>query len=60
MHLTISQGIKRGPQNDVTCPVCNNKLQLPVAAVEGLPNNLYVIHKIQVAMRRELDSKLCP
>ena len=32
----------------MTCPVCNKKYKLPIAAVEGLPNNLGVIHIIKL------------
>ena len=48
MKCFLSQGIKRDAGNHVTCPVCKNKLQLAVAAVEGLPNNLYAIHFVKV------------
>ena len=46
--LLSSQGIKQDAENNVTCPVCKAKFQLPVAAVEGLPNNLYAIHFVKV------------
>ena len=32
----------------MTCPVCKKKYKLPVAAVEGLPNNLHAIHVIKL------------
>ena len=48
MKCFLSQGIKRDSGNNVTCPVCKNKLQLAVAAVGGLPNNLYAIHFVKV------------
>jgi len=38
------QRINRDAGNNVAYPVCKTKFQLPVAAVEGLPNNLYAIH----------------
>ena len=48
MKFFLSQGIKRDAGNHVTCPVCKTKFQLPVAAVEGLPNNLHAIHMAKV------------
>jgi hypothetical protein len=47
------QGIDRDAGNCVTCPVCKSKLELPVAAVEGLPNNLYAIHMVKVLAKEE-------
>jgi len=44
MKFFLSQGIKRDAGNHVICPVCKTKFHLPVAAVEGLPNNLHAIH----------------
>ena len=44
----LAQGINRDAGNCVTCPFCKTKLPLPVAAVEGLPNNLGVIHIIKL------------
>ena len=48
LYLSITQGIKREAGNCVTCPVCKIKFQLPVAAVEGLPNNLHAIHMVKL------------
>ena len=48
MKCFSSQGIKRDSGNNVTCLVCKTKLELAVAAVEGLPNNLYAIHFVKV------------
>ena len=44
----FAQGINRDAGNCVTCPVCKTKLPQPVAEVEGLPNNLGVIHIIKL------------
>jgi len=46
MHIS-AQGVGRDLQNRVTCPVCKTKFQLPVVAVEGLPNNIHAIHIIK-------------
>ena len=43
-----SQSIGRDPENKITCPVCQSKLELPVASVTNLPDNRYVIHMIEV------------
>ena len=53
MKCFLSQGIKRDAGNHVTCRVCKNKLQLAVAAVEGLPNNLYAIHFVNVETEKK-------
>ena len=37
----------------MACPVCKKKLQLPVAAVENMPNNLHAIHIIKLENDRK-------
>ena len=32
----------------MTCPVCKKKVKLPVAEVEGLPNNIHAIQMVKV------------
>ena len=51
----LSQGINRDAGNNVTCPVCKKKVKLPVAEVEGLPNNIHAIHFVKVDNEKKAE-----
>ena len=47
VFIILRRAWGRDLQKRVTYPVCKTKFQLPVAAVEGLPDNIYAIHIIK-------------
>lgn len=57
--LACLKSIGRDPGNKITCPVCQSKLELPVASVTNLPDNRYVIHMIEVDNEEKAKQSRC-